>query len=77
MPKYFLYDPQDEYLNPCLQGYRLAGEGTYVRIDSNVDGRLECQQLGLNARNCRGVGESHRTMDILVRRGLPSSFVAS
>jgi len=47
VPEYFLYDPQDEYLNPCLQGYRLAGEGTYVRIDSNVDGRLECQQLGL------------------------------
>jgi Uma2 family endonuclease len=47
VPEYFLYDPQDEYLNPCLQGYRLAGEGTYVRIDSNGDGRLECQQLGL------------------------------
>ena len=47
VPEYFLYDPQDEYLNPCLQGYRLAGEGTYVRIDSNVDGRLECQQLGI------------------------------
>jgi Uma2 family endonuclease len=47
VPEYFLYDPQDEYLNPCLQGYRLAGEGTYVRIDSNADGRLECQQLGL------------------------------
>ena len=47
VPEYFLYDPQDEYLNPCLQGYRLAGEGTYVRIDSNGDGRLECQQRGL------------------------------
>ena len=47
VPEYFLYDPQDEYLNPCLQGYRLAGEGTYVRIDSNVDGQLECQQLGI------------------------------
>ncbi len=47
VPEYFLYDPQDEYLNPCLQGYRLAGEGTYVRINSNADGRLECQQLGI------------------------------
>lgn len=47
VPEYFLYDPQDEYLNPCLQGYRLAGEGTYVRINSNTDGRLECQQLGI------------------------------
>ncbi|MEZ6035804.1 MAG: Uma2 family endonuclease [Planctomycetaceae bacterium] len=47
VPEYFLYDPQDEYLNPCLQGYRLVGEGTYVRIDSNVDGQLECQQLGI------------------------------
>lgn len=45
--EYFLYDPQDEYLSPCLQGYRLAGEGTYVRIDFNSQGRLECQQLGL------------------------------
>lgn len=45
--EYFLYDPQDEYLNPCLQGYRLAEEGSYVRIDFNADGRLECQQLGL------------------------------
>lgn len=47
VPEYFLYDPQDEYLSPCLQGYRLAGDGSYVRIDFNVDGRLECQQLGL------------------------------
>ncbi len=47
VPEYFLYDPQAEYLNPCLQGYRLAGEGSYVRIDFNADGRLECQQLGL------------------------------
>lgn len=47
VPECFLYDPQDEYLNPCLQGYRLASEGTYVRIDSNADGRLESQQLGL------------------------------
>lgn len=45
--EYFLYDPQDEYLKPCLQGYRLAGEGAYVRIDFNAQGRLECQQLGL------------------------------
>lgn len=37
----------NEYLKPCLQGYRLAGEGTYVRIDVNAQDRLECQQLGL------------------------------
>ena len=47
VPEYFLYDPQDEYLTPCLQGYRLAAEGKYVRIDSNMDGHLECQQLGI------------------------------
>ena len=45
--EYFLYDPQNEYLKPCLQGYRLAGEGDYIRIDVNSQGRLECQQLGL------------------------------
>ena len=47
VPEYFLYDPQDEYLNPCLQGYRLAGAGVYARIDVNDQGRLESQQLGL------------------------------
>jgi Uma2 family endonuclease len=47
VPEYFLYDPQDEYLNPCLQGFRLAGEGVYVRIDGDSHGRLACQQLGL------------------------------
>ncbi len=47
VPEYFLYDPQDESLNPCLQGFRLAGEGRYVRIAPNSDGGLECQQLGL------------------------------
>ena len=45
--EYFLYDPQDEYLKPCLQGYRLAGEGTYVRIDFNAQGQLESLQLGV------------------------------
>ena len=45
--EYFLHDPQDESLKPCLQGYRLAGDGSYERIDFNADGRLECQQLGL------------------------------
>lgn len=47
VPEYFLYDPQDEYLNPCLQGYCLATAGRYERIVPNTHGRLECQQLGL------------------------------
>ena len=29
--EYFLFDPTQDYLEPSLQGHRLAGEG-YVRI---------------------------------------------
>ncbi len=41
------FSAQDEYLKPCLQGYRLVGEGTYVRIDFNAHGQLESLQLGV------------------------------
>ena len=47
VPEYFLYDPQDEYLSPSLQGYRLASEGVYVRIIADAMGRLESRELGL------------------------------
>jgi type IV secretory pathway VirB10-like protein len=43
--EYFLYDPQQRYLNPPLQGYRLV-EGTYVPIPP-VGERLPSHVLGL------------------------------
>ena len=43
--EYFLYDPNHQYLNPPLQGYRLV-DGTYVEI-APVEDRLPSQVLGL------------------------------
>ncbi len=43
--EYFLYDPNHQYLNPPLQGYRLM-EGDYVEI-LPVGGRLPSRVLGL------------------------------
>jgi Uma2 family endonuclease len=44
--EYFLFDPKGEYLEPPLQGFRLAG-GEYVPIDP-IAGRLPSQVLGLH-----------------------------
>src|SRR5262249_4944822 len=44
--EYFLFDPNDEYLQPRLQGFRLSGND-YVRIEP-VDGRLPSEVLGLH-----------------------------
>ena len=44
--EYFLFDPDREYLEPPLQGYRLAAEG-YVRIEPDQTGCLESRELGL------------------------------
>jgi Uma2 family endonuclease len=44
--EYFLFDPDEEYLKPSLQGYRLQG-GQYVPIKS-VKGRLPSKVLGLH-----------------------------
>jgi Uma2 family endonuclease len=43
--EYFLYDPEHQYLNPTLQGYRLL-EGKYVEIQPVAD-RLVSSTLGL------------------------------
>ena len=43
--EYFLFDPQSEYLDPPLKGFRLE-QGQYVPIDP-IDGRLPSQELGL------------------------------
>jgi Uma2 family endonuclease len=47
--EYFLYDPNGEYLNPPLQGYRLESEG-YVQLEADASGALESRELGLLLR---------------------------
>jgi Uma2 family endonuclease len=47
--EYFLYDPLGEYLQPPLQGYRLA-EGEYQRMPRGGGGELASQELGLELR---------------------------
>lgn len=47
VPEYFLFDPYGEYLDPPLQGHRLK-RGRYVPIARLRDGRLHCEQLGLD-----------------------------
>ena len=44
--EYFLFDPTQDYLEPSLQGHRLAGEG-YVQISPDPAGGLDSQELGL------------------------------
>jgi Uma2 family endonuclease len=46
VPGYSLFDPRDEYLNPPLQGFRLAGR-KYVAI-APIEGHLPSEQLGLH-----------------------------
>lgn len=47
--EYFLYDPSAEYLEPPLQGFRLAGN-EFEPIDADDTGTLSCQQLGFTLR---------------------------
>lgn len=47
--EYFLYDPTSEYLLPPLKGFRLEGE-SYVEIEPEESGSLECRKLGLLLR---------------------------
>ncbi len=44
--EYFLFDPTEDYLDPPLQGFRLA-RGKYVPIKP-IAGRLPSQVLGLH-----------------------------
>ncbi len=44
--EYFLFDPDADYLDPPLQGYRLRG-GVYQPI-REIDGRLPSQTIGLH-----------------------------
>jgi len=47
--EYFLFDPTGDYLKERLVGHRLMGE-SYVRIEPDVEGNLESDELGLRLR---------------------------
>ena len=47
--EYFLFDPEQEYLEPPLQGHRLASDG-YHPIVPDETGALVSEQLGLRLR---------------------------
>jgi Uma2 family endonuclease len=64
--EYFLFDPNDEYLQPRLQGFRLLGKD-YVRIEP-VDGRLPSEVLGLHLE---GDGPLLRFYDPIEKARLP------
>jgi Uma2 family endonuclease len=65
VPEYFLFDPEGDYLNPQLQGYRLVN-GKYVRIEP-VDGRLASEVTGLHLERD---GERLRLFDPVNKRRL-------
>ena len=44
--EYFLFDPQGDYLNPRLQGYRLVG-GEYRRAEPLAGGSLRSSTTGV------------------------------
>jgi Uma2 family endonuclease len=47
--EYFLFDPREEYLHPCLQGYRIVN-GRYQSIPVEEDGSLRSRTTGLLLR---------------------------
>jgi Uma2 family endonuclease len=49
VPEYFLYDPTGDYLDPPLQGFRLAG-ADYEPIEEDDSGSLRSEELGLVLR---------------------------
>ena len=49
VPECFLYDPTADYLDPPLQGFRLAGDD-YCRIEPDASGALVCEELDLLLR---------------------------
>ena len=65
--EYFLFDPTEDYLDPPLQGFRLAG-GDYVRIEP-VEGRLPSAVLGLHLERD---GTRLRLFDPAIGRWLPT-----
>ncbi len=52
--EYFVYDPTQDYLDPPLRGYRLAGD-EHVPIEPDANGTLHCEELDLML-NLDGLG---------------------
>ena len=67
--EYFVYDPLAEYLEPALQGFRLA-DGAYAKIDPGAEGWLTCEQLGIESRLDAGklVMRDATTQQVLMTR---------
>ena len=51
--EYFLFDPHQEYLDPPLQGYRLAGDG-YEPIPAAPDGSLRAANWACSCKSRAG-----------------------
>ena len=49
IPEYFMFDPEGDYLDPRLQGYRIQG-GQYARIEVDDDGCLLSRELDLRLK---------------------------
>jgi len=47
--EYFLFDPEQDYLDPALQGFRLI-DGEYQPITPNKDGSLTSEQFGVRLK---------------------------
>jgi hypothetical protein len=47
--EYFIFDPEAEYLKPCLRGFRLV-DGRYEPIEPGADGRLCSDELRLGMK---------------------------
>ena len=57
--EYFLFDPDQDYLDPPLQGYRLRGTA-YVPIEPDATGSLTSEELGLRLREKEGKLQFYR-----------------
>ena len=57
--EFFMFDPEQDYLDPALQGRRLAN-GSYEPIKPDETGSLVSEELGLKLRLEEGVVELYR-----------------
>ena len=58
--EYFLFDPLSEYLDPALQGYRLA-KGRFQRLKADSRGALLSRELGVRLQADEGRLDFYRT----------------
>jgi Uma2 family endonuclease len=68
IPEYFLFDPEDRYIRPALQGFRLK-KGLYVPIKPARDGSLKSKELGLRMVP---EGPMLRLIDATTGEGIPT-----